>query len=79
MFSSRMAYHLSKRVGTEIPELNLPSEPIPLSIPGFFKVSEIISKLLFTFVFLSANPHKENKLGRLVLNRRPIKNLSTTI
>lgn len=74
-----MAHLLSKKVGVELPELNPPSELIPLSIPSFFKVSELISKLLFTFVFLSANSQKENKLGRLVLNRLPIKNLSTTI
>lgn len=74
-----MAHLLSERVGVELPEMNLPTEPIPLSIPRFFKVSEIITKLLLTFALLSANPQKENKLGRLALNRLPIKNLSTAI
>lgn len=40
-------------------KLNSLKEHLPLSVPGFIKVSELISKLLFTFVFLSANPQKK--------------------
>lgn len=69
----------SKRGVVEVPKLNSPREPLPLSVPRFIKVSELISKLLFAFVFLSANPQKENKLYRLVPSSLPIKNLSTTI
>lgn len=43
----------------EPPKLNSLKEPLPLSVPRFIKVSELISKLLFTFVFVSANPQKE--------------------
>lgn len=68
-----------KKGGVELPKMNSPREAVPLSVPRFIKVSEMISKILFTFVVLSANPQKENKLGGLVPSSLPIKNLSTTI
>lgn len=71
----RLSQLPSKKGGVEVPKLNSAWESLPLSAPRFIKVSELISKLLFTFVFLSANPQKENKLDGLVPSSLPIKNL----